>query len=155
MLIYYPDRHKTQRMCDEAIDDCLAALKFVPDWFVTIKMLEKFHDALNATNDRLSFHEDFSKVTFLANQMGILGVYLDKNNLDEDNNFDEDDPETIIHVRILALRNKFEKRKTLKKDISKELMPVARHPTRCWDWCLSEDEKKEIEPTFTNKGGNL
>ena len=21
------------RMCDEAVDDCLAALKFIPDWF--------------------------------------------------------------------------------------------------------------------------
>ena len=28
MLIYYPDRYKTQKMCDEAVDDCLAALKF-------------------------------------------------------------------------------------------------------------------------------
>ena len=25
-------------MCDKAVDDCLAALKFVPDWFVTSKM---------------------------------------------------------------------------------------------------------------------
>ena len=50
-----------------------------------------------------------------VNQMGILGVDLDKANLDDDNNFDEDDPETIIHVRLLAWRNKCEKRKVLKK----------------------------------------
>ena len=47
--------------------------------------------------------------------MGTLGVDLNKTNLDDDNNFDEDDPETIIHVRPLASRNKFEKRKVLKK----------------------------------------
>ena len=23
-------------------------------------------------------------------------------------------------------------------------MPVAWHPNRWWDWCMSEDEKKEI-----------
>ena len=23
------------------------------------------------------------------------------------------------------------------------------HPKRCWDFCMSEDEKKEIEPIFT------
>ena len=27
-------------------------------------------------------------------------------------------------------------------------MPVAWHPNRWWDWCMSEDEKKEIDPMF-------
>ena len=27
-------------------------------------------------------------------------------------------------------------------------MPVAWHPNRLWDWCLSEDEKKELDPIF-------
>ena len=34
-------------------------------------------------------------------------------------NFHEDDPETIIHVRLLAWHNKFEKCKAFKKDLSK------------------------------------
>ena len=25
-------------------------------------------------------------------------------------------------------------------------MPVAWHPTRSWDWCMSENEIKEIKP---------
>ena len=33
----------------------------------------------------------------------------------DDNNFDEDDPETIIHVRLIAWRNRFKQRKTFKK----------------------------------------
>ena len=37
---YVPDQYKTQQMCDKAVDDCLAALKFVPDWFVTSKMVK-------------------------------------------------------------------------------------------------------------------
>ena len=27
-------------------------------------------------------------------------------------------------------------------------MPVVWHPNRCWDWCMSENEKKEIDPMF-------
>ena len=28
-------------------------------------------------------------------------------------------------------------------------MSVAWHPKRWWNFCMSEDEKKEIEPIFT------
>ena len=31
--------------CDEAVDNCLSVLTFVPDLFVTNKMLEKLDDA--------------------------------------------------------------------------------------------------------------
>ena len=27
-------------------------------------------------------------------------------------------------------------------------MPVAWHSNRWWDWCVSEDQKKEIDPMF-------
>ena len=37
----------------------------------------------------------------------------------------------------------------LKKKISEESMPIAWHPERWWNFCMSEDEKKEIEPNFT------
>ena len=63
-------------MCDEAVDDCLAALKSISDWFVTSKMLEKYHDALLPNDDIFFFDKDFRKVTFLDNEMGILGVDL-------------------------------------------------------------------------------
>ena len=48
-----------------------------------------------------------------SNEMGILSVYLYNINLD--NNFDEDDPDTIIHIRILTIHSKVEKSKALKK----------------------------------------
>ena len=44
------------------------------------------------------------------------------NNIYLDNNFDENDPDTIILVRLLTWHSKFKKVKTLKKKISKELM---------------------------------
>ena len=72
MLIYCPYRYKTPDMCNEDVDDFMAALKFISDWFVTSKMLKKFHDALLARDDILFFDEDFSKVPFFANKMSIL-----------------------------------------------------------------------------------
>ena len=30
-------------------------------------------------------------------------------------------------------------------------MSEVRHPTRWWDWCMSEDEKKETEPFFIDE----
>ena len=41
--------------------------------------------------------------------------------------------------------NAYKKRKTQKAQTKKELMPVSWHPSRHWDWCMSEDEKKETE----------
>ena len=45
--------------------------------------------------------------------MSILNI--DLNNINPDNNFCEDDPNTIILVRLLAWHIKFEKLKALKK----------------------------------------
>ena len=35
-----------------------------------------------------------------------------------------------------------------KAKIKDELMPIAWHPSRWWDWCVPADEKKEIEKIF-------
>ena len=45
---------------------------------------------------------------------------------------------------ILNLKNA----KYLEKELNEELISVAWHPNRWWDWCVSEDEKKEIDPMF-------
>ena len=94
---YVPDQCKTQQMCDKAVDGCLAVLKFVPDWFVTSKMIKKIFTALYADENILYFDEDFGNVVFDCNEMGVLNIDLNCNNLD-DNNFHEDDLDTIIHV---------------------------------------------------------
>ena len=46
--------------------------------------------------------------------MGIFDIDLININLD-DTNYDEDDPETFIHIKILAGHIKFGKRKALRK----------------------------------------
>ena len=62
-----------------------------------------------------AFDEDFSKVTFYANEIGILGLDLDEININDNDNFCEDHPDTVNHFRILPWHNKFEKRKILIK----------------------------------------
>ena len=46
LIAYCPDEYKTLRMCDEAVDDSLGALKFIPDYFVTSKMIRNLYTAL-------------------------------------------------------------------------------------------------------------
>ena len=50
LLQYCHDKNKTQKICDDAVDDFLVALKFVPDWFVTNKMIAKLDSALFSNN---------------------------------------------------------------------------------------------------------
>ena len=77
-------------MCDKAVDDFLAALKLVPDWFVTSKLTKTLFTALHADKNILYFNEDSSNVIFICNGMGILNIDLNNVNLD-DTNYDEDD----------------------------------------------------------------
>ena len=66
-----------------------------------------------ADENIIYFNEDFDNVAFNCNEMGILNI--DLNNINLDNNFDEDDLDTIILIRPLAWHIKSEKRKALKR----------------------------------------
>ena len=101
-------------MCDEAVDDCLTALKLIPYWFVTSKIIKKLFTSLYADENILYFNEDSGDVIFSCKEMGLNKIDLNKTNLD-DTNYNEDDPETIIHIRLSAWHIKFEKPQALKK----------------------------------------
>ena len=64
-------------------------------------------------------------------------------------NYDEDDPDIIIYIRLFAWHIRFEKRKELKKQLHGELLFIMWHSKPWWNFCMSEDEKKEIEPIFS------
>ena len=98
-------------MCDEAIDDSLAALKLFQDWFVTSKMIKKLYTALYAGDGLLFLDENFGNVSFCCNEMGFLSV--NDNSINLDNNFDEDDSDTVILIKLLAWHSKFKKLKAL------------------------------------------
>ena len=52
-----------------------------------------------------------------------------------DNNDDED--------KFFEWYDGYQKWKAQKANIREELLPIAWHPSRYWDWCMSEDEKQE------------
>ena len=55
--------------------------------------------------------------------------------------FDDDDV-------LITWRDAYIKRKAQKAKIKEELMPAAWHPDRWQNWCVPEDEKKELEIYF-------
>ena len=48
-------------------------------------------------------------------------------------------------IGLLSGTRVIKKRKAEKVNIKEELLPIAWHPSRYWNWCMSEDEKKETE----------
>ena len=58
-------------------------------------------------------NEGSGNFVFSCNEMDIFN--LDLNNINLDNNFGEDDPDTIILIRLLAWQIKFKKSTALKK----------------------------------------
>ena len=82
-------------------------------------MIKKHFTPLYADENILYFNEDSGDAVLNYNKMGIDNTDLNDTNLY--NNFDEDDSDTIILIRLLTWHIKFEKRK---KKI-KKLMPVA------------------------------
>ena len=51
-------------MCNEAVDGPLAALKLIPDWFVTSKMMKELFTALYADKNILYFNKDSGNLGF-------------------------------------------------------------------------------------------
>ena len=76
-------------------------------------MIKELFTALCADENILYFNEGYDNVVFSFNEMGILNIDLNNTNLD--NNIDEDDPDTIVRIRLLAWHIKSEKYKVLKK----------------------------------------
>ena len=53
MLVCCRDRYETQKMCDEAVDYFLAALKFITAWFVASEIINKRLITLSADDNVL------------------------------------------------------------------------------------------------------
>ena len=74
-------------------NDFKAELKIFPNCFVTSKMIKTFYTALDADENIRYFNEDSVNIAFSCNEIDILNI--DFNNINIDNNFDEDVPDTI------------------------------------------------------------
>ena len=128
-------------MFDIIVDACLLGLKFAPDSFVTSKMREILNKVAFCNDDIDLDYIYPDIVTFFCDYMGINTMSLNIINLD-DNSFNEDDPDTIIHVKLIAWCYKYKQRIAYKKDLSKELMLLAWHTTIWWGWCVPDDKKR-------------
>ena len=68
--------------------------------------------------------------------MDLINLNLD------DINYDEDDPEIIIHIRYLAWHNMFKKCKAIKKWLNKESMFIAWHSKDSGNFTCQKMKKK-------------
>ena len=66
LIVYYADRYKTQRICNEAVDNSLAALKFIPDRFDLVYRYS--YSSCNATYYGKTYRRFFARA---AEHMGI------------------------------------------------------------------------------------
>ena len=57
-IVYCLCKYITQEMCDEIVNDSLAALKLIRDWFVTSKMIKRLFTAVYADENILYFNQD-------------------------------------------------------------------------------------------------
>ena len=113
MLKCCPDKYKTQKMCDKTVDSYMLTLKFVPDWGVISKMLEKLDNSL-FSNDKIFFHDvDCNIVAFLPDDMGFN--IIDRININQYDDFDEDNSENINYVRLMVWHNRLKQHKACEK----------------------------------------
>ena len=125
-LWHVPDHFKTQEMCNETVEEDPYTLKFVPNPLTTQKMCD---DAVCKDAFSLQFAPDW----FVTQQQ--LKIW-------------HDDHEYCNNDELIEWYDGYKKRKAHKAKIKKELIPIAWHPSRWWDWCVSNDKKKETEKLF-------
>ena len=78
------------------------------------KMIKILHTALYADDSILYFNKDSGNAIFSFNVIGIVSTDLNNINL-HDTNYDADQPENIVHIRLLAWHIEFEKQRVLKE----------------------------------------
>ena len=118
------------------VDACLYSC-----WFITAKIFEILNEVVFSNDDKDLDYIDPDIVTFVSDDMGIKTISLNVINLD-DNNFNEDGREIVIHVKLIAWCIKYRQRKASKKDLSKELMFLSWYATMWWNWLCQMMKKK-------------
>ena len=146
-LGYVSDNVKTQGMYNEAMHENPAAFFLVPDHFKTqemcIKALEVDPWELCDVPDYLKtkkIHDDVMRRNSYSLRF-ILNWFVTQQQLktwyDEGEYYNDDE--------LIEWYDGYQKRKRQKALIKKELMSIAWHLSRWWDWCVPEDEKQEVK----------
>ena len=114
-------------MCDEAVDDSLAAFKINPDWFVTSEMIKKLHIALYLDKNIFYLNGNSDNVIFCCDEMGIFSTNI---------SFCVKIILIIILMKVILILlfvpdfwlGILNFKKALKRKVSAELIPIAWHP---------------------------
>ena len=122
-LKYVPNYFKIQRMCERAVENDPYNLRFVP---LHLKVQEICEKAVEKYPLTLIFVPDW----FVTQQQ--IKIW-------------HDDDEYCNDDEIIEWYDGYQKRKAQKASIKEELLPITWHPSRWWDWCISEDEKRDTE----------
>ena len=69
-------------MCYTVVASCLFASKLVPNWFVSIKMIEKLDSAVFSDACIIFGYLDYDFFTFFSGDKGLNNIFLDKIFLD-------------------------------------------------------------------------
>ena len=147
-LDYVPDQYKTQKMCDKAVRMDPDALEGVPNRFKTQEMCDV---AVMEDRYALEFVPDYRKSEKMCDKVvwehpSSLQYVPDLFVTQEQVKSWHDNDKFYDDNKIIEWYYKgHQKRKVQKAQIKKELMPITWHPSRWWDWCVPEDEKKETE----------
>ena len=120
-----PYRFKTQEMCNKAVEIDSWQLKDVPNHFKTEEMCTK------AVRYYL-FSLQFVPGWFVTQQQ--IDVWYDDDYVYNDN-------------EMIKWYNDYKAQKVQKVKIKEQLLPIAWHPDRVMDWCMSEDEKRRWKLT--------
>ena len=112
-----------QDVCKKAVEKDPRILKYVPDHLKAQGMCDK---AVKDGPFSLQYVPDW----FVTQQQ--LKLWHD------DLDYCNDD-------RLIEWYDGYKKRKVQKASIKDKLMPIAWYPSRYWDWCMSEDEKRDTE----------
>ena len=149
-LWHAPDHLKAREMCKEAMCDNPAVFFRIPDSFKTQKCCIKAVEVDPWQLDDVPDHFKRKKNVWwgsegrhflfvLCSQLvcyreGLYGWHDDY--YDNDGNYLVDDED-----KLFAWYNGYKKWKAQKAKIKEELLPIAWHPDRVMDWCMSEEEK--------------
>ena len=143
-----PDYFKTQKVCG-AVEDKSGALEYISNHLCE-KVVEKNSWSLKYIPDYLKTQEMCDKT--VEDEPYSLQYVLDwfvtqrQIKLWRDNSrptgWRNQDDEMIEWC------DGYKKRKVQKASIKEDLMSITWHPSRWWDWCVPEDEKRETENFF-------
>ena len=158
-----PDHFKTKRMCEKAVEDEPYTLGYIPDHLKTEEICKEVvrrePNTLRWVHDHLKTQKICEEVIhvrpkylflisdrFKTQEMYIRAVKVDPWQLNDVPDWfvvlqkmwceDFDDSHYLIRWH-----NVYKKCKDKKAQIKKELIPIAWHPSRWWDWCVPNNEK--------------